>query len=231
MIILHIETSTTVCSAAVSENGQCLLQKINTEGMNHAKLLNVFIDELLQRLKSEGKKLDAVALSRGPGSYTGIRIGTATAKGLCYGFGIPLIAVDTLRVMAVSARKQLGDKLLATDLLCPMIDARRMEVYDEVYDATLETVVAIRPHIIDETAFAEELAMNRIHFFGDGSSKCKDMLTHPNANFVENIYPEACNMIELAEAKYEAKIFEDLAYFDPLYLKEFQTTTPKKQVF
>ncbi len=230
MVILYIETSTTVCSAAASENGKCLIQKINNEGMNHARLINTFIDEILQFLKAEGKTIDAIALSQGPGSYTGIRIGTATAKGLCYGFDIPLIAVDTLRIIATAAQSTQGSAIENDALLCPMIDARRMEVYDEVYNSSLETIVPIQPHIIDETAFDELLDTHKIYFFGDGASKCRDTITHSNATFVDNIYPEAQYMIALAEEKYQNKQFEDIAYFDPLYLKEFQATTPKKQL-
>ncbi len=230
MLILHIETSTTVCSVAASENGVCLIQKIHTEGMNHAKLLSVFIDEIIQYLKAEHKKIDAVALSRGPGSYTGIRIGTATAKGLCYGLDVPLIALDTLRIMTVAALEKI-DNIQADDLLCPMIDARRMEVYDEVFTPELNSVVPVKAHIIDENAFVEQLATSKMYFFGDGAAKCQTAITHPNAHFVADVYPEAQYMIALAESKYRANAFEDIAYFDPFYLKEFQATTPKKQLF
>lgn len=229
MILLHIETSTAVCSAAISENGICLAQKINTEGQNHAKLLNQFVDELLQGLRAEGKTIDAVALSQGPGSYTGLRIGTATAKGICFGLSIPLIAVDTLQLMAYAARKQMEH--VANYLLCPMIDARRMEVYNALYTPQLELTEAIKPHIITEEAFAEELSRQKICFFGDGAAKCKSVITHPNAIFIDNIYPEAAEMVGLAEAKFRAKAFVDVAYFEPLYLKEFQTTASKKNPF
>ena len=230
MILLHIETSTSVCSVAASENGTLLMQKINTEGMNHAKLLSVFIAEIIDYLTSLDKKIDAVSLSRGPGSYTGIRIGTATAKGLCFGYDVPLIAVDTLQVMATSAREKI-EKLQNNDLLCPMIDARRMEVYDEIFSANLSSVEAVKADIIDENSFAEQLENQKMFFFGDGSDKCKEVITHPNAVFVPHVCPEAKYMIALAESKFTAKEFEDIAYFDPLYLKEFQATTPKKKLF
>ena len=230
MVILHIETSTSVCSVAASENGVLLSQKINMEGMNHARLLSVFIAEVMEQLAAMSKKIDAVALSRGPGSYTGIRIGTATAKGLCFGYDVPLIAIDTLQIIATSALSKI-ENLQPTDLLCPMIDARRMEVYDEIFSTNLSSVEAVKADIIDENSFSGQLDKHKIFFFGDGSEKCKTVITHPNAVFVEKVFPEAQFMIALAEAKYAAQKFEDIAYFDPLYLKEFQATTPKKKLF
>lgn len=227
MILLHIETSTSVCSVAASENGVCLIQKINTEGLNHAKLLSVFIQEILDFLKIQGKRPDAVALSQGPGSYTGLRIGTATAKGLCFGWEIPLIAVDTLQVMAIAARQRITE---ADALLCPMIDARRMEVYSACYDMQLQRVSEVLPVIVTPDSYADLLESHSVWFFGNGAEKCHTVLTHPNAHFLDNIYPEAANMIMLAEQRYAAGQFENVAYFDPFYLKEFQATTPKRKV-
>lgn len=226
MLILHIETSTHVCSVALSENADCLFAKSNADGMNHAALLSIFIAEALDTLKLSGKKLDAVAVSSGPGSYTGLRIGVSTAKGLCYGLDIPLIAISTLEVLtvqAVAAVENAGDALF-----CPMIDARRMEVYSAVYDAKGSIKREISADIITSDSYAELLANQPVYFFGDGAGKCKSTLTHPNARFLDKLNPLAENMIGLAERAYTEKRFVDVAYFEPFYLKEFQTTTPKK---
>ncbi len=224
--ILHIETSTNVCSVALSENGTCLFSKSNAEGMNHAALLSVFIAEALEVLKPTGKKPDAVAVSSGPGSYTGLRIGVSTAKGLCYGYGIPLIAVSTLEVLTAQALQQAKDAENA--LFCPMIDARRMEVYAAFYDAKGEMKREISADIIDSNSYAEILAYQPVYFFGNGAEKCKATLTHSNARFIDNLVPLAENMIAFAEQAFAENNFVDVAYFEPFYLKEFQTTTPKK---
>jgi len=224
-IILHIETSTNVCSVALSENGRCLFSKSNAEGMNHAALLSVFIAEALEVLKSNEKKLDAVAVSSGPGSYTGLRIGVSTAKGLCYGYGIPLIAVSTLEVLTAQALQSVLDQNV---LYCPMIDARRMEVYAAFYNADMEIKREISADIIDSDSYADMLDKQPVYFFGNGAEKCKSTLTHPNARFIDNLVPLAENMISFAEKAFADNNFVDVAYFEPFYLKEFQTTTPKK---
>lgn len=225
MIILHIETSTNVCSVALSEKTQCLFSKSNADGMNHAALLSVFIAEALEILKVNGKKLDCVAVSSGPGSYTGLRIGVSTAKGLCYGLDIPLIAVSTLEVLTVQALSAVKNKENA--LFCPMIDARRMEVYAAFYNENGEMKREISADIITSDSYAEILALQPVYFFGNGAEKCKSTLTHPNARFIDNLIPLAENMIYLAEKAYVESKFVDTAYFEPFYLKEFQTTTPK----
>lgn len=193
--------------------------------MNHAALLSSFIEEAL---KTTGKKPDAVAVSSGPGSYTGLRIGVSTAKGLCYGWGIPLIAVSTLETMASQALKAIADNSKA--LFCPMIDARRMEVYSAFYNAKGEPVEGVSANIITETSFSETLEKQPVYFFGNGAAKCKTVLTHSNALFLENIVPLATDMIQLAERAFKNKQFVDVAYFEPFYLKEFQVTTPKNKV-
>jgi len=225
-IILHIETSTNVCSVALSENETCIFTKSNADGMNHAALLSVFIAEALEVMKKEGKKLDAIAVSSGPGSYTGLRIGVSTAKGLCYGYDIPLIAVSTLEVLTAQALKSI-DKL-ENVLFCPMIDARRMEVYAAFYNEKKEIRREISADIIDTESYAEILANQPVYFFGNGAEKCKTTLTHSNAHFIDNLVPLAENMIQFAEKAYIENNFVDVAYFEPFYLKEFQTTTPKK---
>lgn len=227
MIILHLETSTNVCSVAVSNQSECIFSVSNNEGMNHAALLSVFIQEAMEHLKTLDLKLDAVAVSSGPGSYTGLRIGVSTAKGLCYGLEIPLISVSTLEVLTVAAIKTISSQELNV-LFCPMIDARRMEVYSAFYDKNLKISREITADIIDETSYADLLENNLIYFFGNGAEKCKLTLTHKNANFIDNIVPSAENMILIAQKRYDAKQFEDVAYFEPFYLKEFHTTSPKK---
>lgn len=225
MLILHIETSTNVCSVALSENADCLFSKSNADGMNHAALLSVFIAEALDVLKLSGKKLDAVAVSSGPGSYTGLRIGVSTAKGLCYGLDIPLIAISTLEVLTVQALATVVNA--GNALFCPMIDARRMEVYSAFYDAKGIIKREISADIITLDSYAEILANQSVYFFGNGSEKCKTTLTHSNANFIDNLIPLAKNMISFAELAFKEKHFVDTAYFEPFYLKEFQTTIPK----
>ena len=225
MILLHIETSTNVCSVALSEDTTCLFSTSNAEGMNHAALLSVFIAEALEVLKSAGKKLDAVAVSSGPGSYTGLRIGVSTAKGLCYGYDIPLISVSTLEVLTIQALKLVDDKENA--LFCPMIDARRMEVYAAFYNGYGITQREIGADIITSDSYAELLAVQPVYFFGNGSDKLKTTLTHPNARFIDNLVPLAINMIGFAEKAFTEKQFVDTAYFEPFYLKEFHTTAKK----
>ncbi|MCE5330574.1 MAG: tRNA (adenosine(37)-N6)-threonylcarbamoyltransferase complex dimerization subunit type 1 TsaB [Bacteroidales bacterium] len=226
-VILHIETSTNVCSVALSEGLNCLFSKSNDEGMNHAALLSVYIAEALGILKTTTKKLNAVAVSSGPGSYTGLRIGVSTAKGLCYGLDIPLISVNTLQVLAAPAIKSAkqGEKML----FCPMIDARRMEVYTAFFNAGNEMIREVSADIITPDSYVELLANQPVYFLGNGAEKCKFTLTHPNARFIDGLVPLAENMIPIAERAYTEKQFVDVAYFEPFYLKEFQATTPKKK--
>lgn len=225
MIILHIETSTNICSIAISENGQCIFTKSDSEGMNHAALLSVFIAEAMEFLKSVSKNIDAVAVSSGPGSYTGLRIGVSTAKGLCYGLDIPLIAVSTLEVLTANAFQITGTA--TNSLFCPMIDARRMEVYAAFYNQEGIIQREISADVIDENSYSEILENHSVYFFGNGAEKCKTTLTHPNAKFIDGMYPLAQNMIVLAEKAYAEKKFVDVAYFEPFYLKEFYTTAAK----
>ncbi|MDR2853832.1 MAG: tRNA (adenosine(37)-N6)-threonylcarbamoyltransferase complex dimerization subunit type 1 TsaB [Prevotellaceae bacterium] len=226
-MILHIETSTNVCSVALSEGNSLLFTLADERGQNHAALLSSFIDSALATLKPQQQTLDAVAVSAGPGSYTGLRIGVSTAKGLCFGYEVPLIAIDTLQVMTVAAMEelQLTD---AQTLFCPMIDARRMEVYCAMYQADGTIFNAVSAEIITENSFADLLETHKIYFFGNGAEKCKAVLTHHNAHFLDNIRPLATNMVALANQKFAAQNFADTAYFEPFYLKEFQATTPKK---
>lgn len=226
--ILYIETATSVCSVAVSKDGEVIFQKEETTGPSHAQVLGSFVKEAVDELQKKNLKPDAVAVSCGPGSYTGLRIGVSEAKGLCYGWNIPLIAIETLTIMAagVVRRSLVGDDVL----LCPMIDARRMEVYDAIFDSKLTKLKEVSADIIDENSFAEYLSVNKVVFFGDGSDKCKSALTHVNASFLDSVYPHAEDMVALAEEAFANKSFVDVAYFEPFYLKEFVATTPKNKV-
>ncbi len=228
MVILHIETSTSVCSAALSRDGQVLSERVNSDGQNHARMLPLFVQALLADAHAQGLTIDAVSLSQGPGSYTGLRIGTATAKGICYGLNIPLIAIDTLQGMVEGWMKQeIRNKKQETRLYVPMIDARRMEVYCGVYDAAGNRIREVEAKIIDEHAFADLLAEHTVYFFGDGSAKCKDVIQHPHAHFIDGIVPQARYHVRLAEAAYAQQAFSDVAYFDPFYLKEYQAVVSK----
>ena len=223
--ILNIETSTTVCSVSLSENGICKCVRENFNGNNHSELIGVFTQEVLAEAGVEPKDLDAVALSIGPGSYTGLRIGTSFAKGLCYGTDIPLITIPTLKIIAQNAKEKYNIEEDA--LLCPMIDARRMEVYCCVYDSKLNEVRATEPQIIDENSFADILKDKKVYFFGNGAAKCKSYITHENAIFLDEVYPLATSMIKLADAAFESEDFADVAYFEPFYLKAAHVTMPK----
>lgn len=228
MIILNIETSTHICSVSLSKDGKNIFSKSDAQGQNHAALLNLFIEEALQNLPENIKKPDAVAVSSGPGSYTGLRIGVSTAKGLCYGFGIPLISVNTLELMAYATIQITENK--ENTLFCPMIDARRMEVYSAFYDNNLNLVREIKPDIISEDIYNEYLNSNSVVFFGNGMQKCRELLAHPNAIFISDINPLSDNMLYFSERAFLNGNTEDVAYFEPFYLKEFQVTTPKKKV-
>lgn len=224
--ILHIETSTEVCSVSASQDGASIFSKEDFNGPSHAVVLGVFVDEALSFIDNHAIPLDAVAVSCGPGSYTGLRIGVSMAKGICYGRNIPLIAIPTPEVMTVPVL--LFQDLPEDALLCPMIDARRMEVYAAIYDRALKVKREISADIIDENSYSEFLAEHPVYFFGNGAAKCREKVTHPNAHFIENIHPLAKWMFPLAERAMAEKDFKDVAYFEPFYLKEFVASTPKK---
>ena len=225
--ILNIETSTNVCSVAVSENGACIFNKEDREGPNHAVLLGVFVEEALSFIDSHAIPLDAVAVSCGPGSYTGLRIGLSMAKGICYGRDVKLIAIPTLELMCVPLL--LNEKVAEDNaLLCPMLDARRMEVYAQITNTALQTVKETSADIVEVNTYDEYLQNNVVYFFGNGADKCKEVITHPNARFIENIVPLAKNMFPLAEKRMAEERFEDVAYFVPFYLKDFVAKEAKK---
>ncbi len=227
--ILNIETSTDVCSVAISDSGQVIFNKEDHSGPNHAVKLGVYVDEALDFLDSHGLPLEAVAVSCGPGSYTGLRIGVSMAKGICYGRGVKLIAVPTLELMAVPVL--LGEHPEEEDaLIIPMLDARRMEVYAEVLDRALKVVRPIQADIVDADTYKEYLDKHPVYFFGNGAAKCMETINHPNAHLVEGIEPLAKNMAPLAEKRFVEGKFEDVAYFVPFYLKDFVAKMPKKLI-
>lgn len=226
MTILNIETSTDVCSVAVTYDGMVLCHREDFSGHNHATLLSGFVKDCLDHIAAHEMKLDAVAVSIGPGSYTGLRIGLSEAKGLCYALNIPLIGIDTLKIMAVEV--MFTHNIQGDELFVPMIDARRMEVYTAVYNMAFESLVAPTPLILSEEAYDSFLAENKMLFFGNGSDKAQQVISSPNATFIQNIHPLAANMLPLAEQAFSRGDFLDLAYSVPLYLKEFQATKPKK---
>lgn len=223
MTILTIETSTSACSAAITIDGRAVASMAKLQGANHASDLPYFIEDLLQKAKDCHWHLDAVALSQGPGSYTGLRIGASTAKGICYGLNIPLIPIDTLQVLCAAIPLP---SIPENALLCPMLDAKRMEVYTCFYkknDQVFEQQGKVVAKIIDEDTFAEQLATQTILFFGNGSEKCKSCITHPNAHFIPNIITQAEFMGHIAEIEAEKRILDikQIAYYEPFYLKEF----------
>jgi tRNA threonylcarbamoyladenosine biosynthesis protein TsaB len=224
--ILNIETSTSVCSVALTSEGAILQHLEDFQGRNHAVLLSGFIKEALDHLRRHEMRLDAVAVSIGPGSYTGLRIGLSEAKGLAYSLGIPLIGVPTLELMAVGV--MFGHELPDGVVFAPMIDARRMEVYTAVYDIALSAQMEPAPLILDADSYSEYLAKGPVAFFGDGSEKAKELLgSNPNAIFIPNINPLAVDMIALSERAFRNNDFIDVAYSTPLYLKDFQVTKPR----
>lgn len=225
MVILHIETSASRCSVAISEQHNCLFYTSDSQGRNHAALLSLFIEEGMELLRSCNKKLNAVAVSSGPGSYTGLRIGVSTAKGLCYALDIPLISISTL---ALLAQQNKADAEI-NSLIVPMIDARRMEVYDAIFDLNGNEQSEPRAEILSESSFAGELSNGIVCFCGDGSPKFSELISHPNARFLSSDAPDAIHMIPLALKKLQEGKVDDVAYFEPLYVKEFFTTFIKKQ--
>ena len=227
--ILYIETSTKVCSVAVTEDAHVIFEQTDAEGPNHATNCGVFVEEALSFAESHAIPLDAVAVSQGPGSYTGLRIGVSMAKGVAYGRGVPLVAVPTLELLCVPVllyREDIPDEAL----FVPMIDARRMEVYAAVYDRALHPLRAVQADIVEADTYKEWLDRGPVYFFGDGAAKCKAVLTHPNARFRE-AWPEAEAMAGLAQKAWDEKRFEDLAYFEPYYLKDFVATVSRKNLF
>ncbi len=237
-LILNIETGTDICSVALSRNKELIALRESTEGRDHARKLGVYIEELLHENHLEADELDAVAVGKGPGSYTGLRIGVSTAKGLCYALGIPLIGVSSLEALAHVATEDfeagildIEDEEWPTARLCPMIDARRMEVYAQVFDTTLHPLNEVAAHIIEPDSFKEFIdGKHPFIIFGGGAAKCVDTLPAQGVKLV-SVTPSARGLVEPAFDAFQAKRFEDVAYFEPFYLKDFVVTTSRKRLF
>ena len=230
--ILYIETGTNTCSVAIAEGFNIIGCKESSDSKAHATQLSIYIENLLEESKTHISQLDAVTISKGPGSYTGLRIGVSVAKGICYAIEKPLISVGSLESMAWGASEIYQELILRSkiDLLCPMIDARRMEVYSALYSSDHQANKKVEALIINQNSFQEELSQHRILFFGNGASKCKGTIQHPNAFFVDDFTPSARFMIPLAIEYYSLQKFEDVAYFEPFYLKDFVATTSNKNI-
>ncbi|MGM9803586.1 MAG: tRNA (adenosine(37)-N6)-threonylcarbamoyltransferase complex dimerization subunit type 1 TsaB [Muribaculaceae bacterium] len=225
--ILNIETSTNVCSVCLSSDGMVIEHHEDYEGRNHASVLNVFLNDIVKYITTREIKLDAVAVSIGPGSYTGLRIGLSEAKGLCFGYNVPLIGVNTLKLLSVTA---LFSRYNDDDTLyVPMIDARRKEVYTAIYNNALEEVMPPQAMILNEDSFAQ-YANHKLLFVGNGAGKWKEVSPLHDAHYLTESKPEAVNMVALSELAFRKGEFIDVAYSTPLYLKEFQATTPKHKV-
>lgn len=223
--ILCIETATVNCSVAVFVDGELKsIRESNTGGYSHSENLHVYIKEVIDEAGIGVKGIDAVAVSRGPGSYTGLRIGVSAAKGLAYALGVPLVAVDTLKLMAISAQKN-----TKADLYIPMIDARRMEVYSAVYDMGMDKVRDVEAVVVDEDSYSFLPKDKAVCFCGDGMNKCREVIKHACVNWVDDIYPSAAMMGVEAERLYAGKCYEDVAYFEPYYLKDFVGGTPARK--
>lgn len=235
-LILNIETGTDVCSVALSADGELIALRESSSGRDHARDLGVFIDEILTAAGRRVGELDAVAVGKGPGSYTGLRIGVSMAKGLCYALGIPLISVGSLESLARVADRELqagrldiGDREDA--LLCPMIDARRMEVYTQLFDRGLHPLTEVSAEVITPESFEEVLGKGcELLIFGNGAAKCVGVLPDRGVRYIE-VVPSARGLVEPAREAFEARRFEDTAYFEPFYLKDFVVTTSKKKIF
>lgn len=224
--ILLIETSTELCSVALGENGAVTAYRESSVPKSHASMTAVFIDEVLKDRGIAAKDLSAVCVSEGPGSYTGLRVGVSTAKGLCFGAKLPLLSVGTLEILVNQAVNEAAE----IDYIVPMIDARRMEVYTAVFNGEGKRLTDTEAKIIDENSFADILGQGKVLFIGDGAEKCRSAITHPNALFCST-FPKASAMAELAGTELKEKRFKDVAYFEPFYLKEFVATVSKKRLF
>lgn len=225
--ILSIETSTHVCSVAVCYDSDIIFNREDHSGPHHNEVLGPFIDEALSFIDHHAIPLDYVAVSCGPGSYTGLRIGTSMAKGICYGRDVKLIAVPTLELLCVPVLLQ--EKVVDENaLLCPMLDARRMEVYAQIFDRALHEIRPIHADVVDTDTYREYLEKHPVYFFGNGAKKCMEAIASPSAHYIEGIEPLAKNMLPLAEKRIAMQQFEDVAYFVPFYLKNFVAKVPRK---
>lgn len=227
--ILNIETATSVCSVALSIDGEVVSVQESHTINSHSELITLFSQKVVSDAGLKFFDLDAVSVSKGPGSYTGLRIGVSTAKGFCYGLEIPLISIGTLTGMAAGMRNKLDYNTASNNtLFCPMIDARRMEVYTALFAISLDEVKHTTAKIIDKNSFSDYLSTYKLIFAGDGAAKCKDILDYqPNAVFVDDFHPSATYLCKIAEQKFLEKEYENTAYFEPYYLKDFVAGIPK----
>ncbi len=222
--ILHIETSTKNCSVSIAKSGELIsLKEINNGAYSHSEMLHPLIKEALLESKLTIKEIEAIAVGKGPGSYTGLRIGISAAKGLCFANDIPLISINSLEILAHSTTIDKG-------YIIPMIDARRMEVYSAIYDESYTLIRETKADIIDEHSFCDKLQNHTVYFLGDGAEKCKETIVHKNAVFIKNAFPSAKEMTQLSYDKYKENKTEDIAYFEPFYLKNFVATQEKKKI-
>lgn len=231
--ILNIETATQLCSVVLARNGSVIAARETFEEKSHAAKLTVFIEEVLQEASLSVADIDAVAVGKGPGSYTGLRIGVSVAKGLCYGSRLPLIGIDTLsimvrHVMAHHSGLVQSLPLQSEPILCPMIDARRMEVFTCLYNAQGIAIQPVQALVVEHDTFKQYLNDRMMVFFGSGMDKCREVLRHPHTAFIPDIHPHASSLALLAEEYYAGNVFENVAYFEPFYLKDFIATTSKK---
>ncbi|HZJ74566.1 MAG TPA: tRNA (adenosine(37)-N6)-threonylcarbamoyltransferase complex dimerization subunit type 1 TsaB [Perlabentimonas sp.] len=230
--LLCIETGTPTCSVALGFDNKLIdVEESHDPNNNHAKNLTVFIKNLLEKHNIKPANLAGVAISKGPGSYTGLRIGVSAAKGICYGANLPLIAVGSLNAMAHGALVWLTqNRQFAPDIVCPMIDARRMEVYTQLFNIKGESISDVEAKILDKSSYSDLLSTKKILFLGNGSPKAKDVIKSTNAAFIDDFMPSARFMLPLASRLFNQKKFEDVAYFEPLYLKDFIVTVAKNKV-
>lgn len=229
-LILNIETSGKLCSVALAREGNVIAIREDPDGRSHAIKLAPFISEVLQESNNFPPQLDAVAVSKGPGSYTGLRIGVSTVKGIAYALKIPVIGINTLETMTHGLLENFPEYNSSEFLLCPIIDARRMEVYTRLFTNLLVPRNDLSALIIDTGSFREELERKKIIFFGDGVPKCKGIINHENAIFIDDFEPSARFMAVISYTSFKEGKFENLAYFEPFYLKDFVATIPRKKV-
>ena len=222
-IILNIETSTKNCSVNIANSGKIIaIKELNNGNYSHAEVLHPFIEDIIKEANISNEEIDAIAVSKGPGSYTGLRIGVSAAKGLSFALNAPLVSIDTLTSLAHAISIDKG-------IIVPMLDARRMEVYAAVFDKDYQQIRKIKAEIIVETSFAYYLEKGNVYFLGDGAQKCKETITHKNAVFIDDRFPSSKEMAELSYNKYSEKEIEDVAYFEPFYLKDFVVIPEKKK--
>ena len=221
--ILNIETTTTNCSVSLSFDGETLVLKEDYNiNYSHAERLHVYIDAVLKEANIEPSQLNAIAVSKGPGSYTGLRIGVSAAKGICYALNKPLISISTLKALAHQVQINEG-------VIVPMLDARRLEVYSAIFDTSYNQIRDTQAQVLDETSFISYLNKDKVTFIGNGVAKTKELISHSNAIFIDDKLPSANEMSQLAYAKYKKNDIEDVAYFEPYYLKDFVALKPQSK--